>query len=291
MKTRSTGNAPLRSPRVLSAVTYAVLATLTGAGLAFLLGAAYLHDSPTGSIFLNHLGVVFLISGVLGLIEKRFGEASLINHIRQLFDLRRAVVESGLRDIACGDDRAYPGYRDLIAASRTLTVVVNYGSKWISNYAGALQDRFKNPGMETDFVLLDPKAKFVGLLAEKQGDRLEDVQFKINHACDNLKHIHARAGGLGRLRVMCMPFFPTHAIYLGSEYGIITLYPAASNVQEVPVFSFINTGDEDSLFGFCERDVAMLKQASTCVFEAGGPSNEGRASDIALDRAKTEQLT
>ena len=227
---------------------------------------------------LSHVAVALIVGALLVSIEKAVFFHELREELVRLLRLSEAMSASGIADAATADDRHYDGFRDLISTSDRLTVVVNYGKDWMSDWRQLLATRLNTSGKETNWFLLDPQSPFVAILADKQAravatgatdptDFASAVREKIEETIRQLKHAYMQSEQKGTLRIYTMPapLFPTVSIYLGenphSGKVIITFYTVSSHKGAVPLVTFERDPLRRNIFTFFQEDVGRLRTA------------------------------
>jgi hypothetical protein len=260
----------LKYLRIILALTFVSL------GLVGLYCASVIENKLLSSFF-DHLSAAFLVVGLIAVFEKVLAERELLHRMQTIFLLGQTVHDAGIWSAAV--DSGKVDFTELIAKSRSLSVVLNDGHKWVSQNFEALRKRFGTQGTDTRFFLLDSTAPFVDLLAEKIKDdgvsvdvekaRIKD---KIDATIRNLANHHRESGGKGSLVVFTTRHFPTYSLFLGDDQAIVTMYSVSGFKQAVPTLCVRNTG-KNCLHSFFERDVIRLEISAKKVLTL--PQQEG----------------
>ena len=187
----------------------------------------------------------------------------------RLLQLSKVVADSGLVSVVPKEERMFPGFAEIISKSEHLTVVINYGKDWVSNWREILANRFRDDKKETDYFLLDPESPFVNLLAEKQHTTATAIKNKIDETVIDLARMYKDRGGKGPLRVHYIkwPLFPTISIFLaegldGGGKVAFSLYTISSYKGAVPLLVFQQVEHNESVYAEIVEDVNRLKNNS-----------------------------
>lgn len=271
---------------LISGHVFKIVGPLWIAGLVILILAILIephgeHSSGVQKFFgsaLSHIAVALLVGALLVSVEKAVFFHELRDELITLLNLSQRMSVSGLIDVVPRDDRHYSGFRNLIADSKRLTVVVNYGKDWVSNWRQYLSERFDTPGTVTDWFLLDPNSSFLLLLAEKQNREAEnrrsvevavaELQNKIVETILQLRACYEASKRQGILRIyyIACPLFPTVSVYLGEkdrgEPGevAITFYTISSHKGAVPLLVFRDNEAHPNTYTFFRDDLDRLRQ-------------------------------
>ena len=195
-------------------------------GLVCLVIATWMEEKTHDSSFrsfatsaFTHLAVALIAGGLLVSTEKIVFFRELRHELMALLHLSRTMVTSGIADVAALGQRRYTDFSRLIQSSKELSIVVNYGGDWVSNWWGELRERFAREGTVTEWFSLDPESEAVALLAKKQKQDITVIQQKIADALHGIKYCYENSGKKGVLRIYKIksPLLPTVSIYLGTS--------------------------------------------------------------------------
>ena len=146
-------------------------------------------------------------------------------------------------------------YSDLILNSPSLTLLLNDGRTWVSLHNEKLQKRFADSTKTTKVFLLDPESEMVTVMARKTGTSPDALKAKLQETVDMLATASTQHT---KLEVCGHSLFNPFALFLGDNYGVITLYFAARGRKAVPLFTFEERMG-DCLFKRLRDDVGALR--------------------------------
>jgi hypothetical protein len=200
-------------------------------------------------------------------VEKVTFFEEIRKEVTDLLRLNETLTNSGLLRIVPQEERSFAGFPTLIKGGRRLTVVVNYGKDWVSNWRAALVAHLQQTGSETDWFMLNPESQFCATLSAKQKADPSELRTKIDATRRDLEVLYRDHGGQGTLRIFWLdyPVFPMYSIFLseardGPGQVAITLYSTASRKSPVPLFLFEEVAGHTTVYNFIRDDIARLKQ-------------------------------
>ncbi|MFH1108541.1 MAG: hypothetical protein V1790_04985 [Planctomycetota bacterium] len=246
--------------------TYAIFVTLVAIGLFLLWQASGSPPTVPATVWLTQLASVVLIAGTFGIVDKALLNRDTFNRISKLFKIHESVEKTGLREI--GSDANKFDYGPLIEASSTLSIVVNDGRTWVSDKITHLQVRLTK-NVTTELFLTDPESPVLPKLAEKTGYSVQEQKDKISQAMKRLTEEFESSGKKGKLKIYYLKYYATHAVFIGDDEVVITLYGISSGRKPVPAFVFSLRETGALMHKHVKEDVEKLRKESVCVYDCG----------------------
>jgi hypothetical protein len=244
--------------------TYLIFSIIALSGLALLAVSQQLGstDNQTAKAFLEEASGLFLISGILSILYKKFIDENQHGEIKQLLKIHNSLDESGFLEYHSKHNEYK--FSDLINNSDSLTIVLNDGLGWIKLYAGDLRERFKKRNTTTTFYQIDPDSEFVLAISKKVSCSPDDYKKKLEAAKTELTKLH-QEGNKGKLEIYRIKTFPTNSIFMTEDKLIITPYTMASTRGTVPVFVYSSAPDK-GVSKVITEDLNNLKKYRTKIY-------------------------
>ncbi|MCP4581312.1 MAG: hypothetical protein GY839_06815 [candidate division Zixibacteria bacterium] len=247
--------------------TYAILVSIIVIGLILSLVSNAISSDHWTHPWILQLAAILVIGGGLGIIDKSLLFNDFLNKTRTLFKIHESATDLGLKEIS-RNAQDYP-FSDFIKESKSLSIVMNDGRTWISSRLYDLSYRFNQKDKITEFFLPNPEGDFIRILAKKTNYTEKEQINKIIETKKRIIEEYVARGKKGILKIYYIPNYPTHSVFFGSTKAIITLYSIPRTRQAVPLFIFNNNNIDDSLYGFVQQDIKILRKESECVYNSG----------------------
>ncbi len=174
------------------------------------------------------------------------------------------MKSSGMENISYEFELAShePSFESRLKSSQSLTIVMNDGKRFIDNHSSSFRQRFKEGGKETNFILLDPRAKFVDILNKKHVKGEGYYENKILSVIDDLLNGPTYEVAKGhQMKIYLHDSFNTMSIVILDNVSIISPYRISPGKFKVPHIEFQETGNECE-FKNIKDDVDQLLKKS-----------------------------
>ena len=145
-------------------------------------------------------------------------------------------------------------FTDIIEDAPELTIVLNDGRTWVSNYFQRFQNRFEDKKKTTTIILMHPESDAIKLHANKVGGDHISIQMKIS---ETIREITKANQDLVNVKILGHKFYNTLSIFLTDSNAIITPYFISKVRQTPPIFLFENAGPA-CFYSKLKADVSAL---------------------------------
>jgi len=217
--------------------------------------------------YMDELSSALLVGGLLAMLFKAFAEKDSYDKLRHLLRIHDSVDDLGLIQVVPQNQRY--NFKRIIAKSKTLSIVLNDGHRWIGNHSDLLIERF-GQDTETELFTVDPDSDFAKCLAAKISITESTLADKIHRSWEVVKECYENSSKVGSLKIYRLETFPTRSIFKGDEILVETPYQIASGRVQVPAFEYRKVARTDSVFSFAEKDIDAIRIEATLEWKSGG---------------------
>jgi len=216
---------------------------------------------------LTQLSTAFLVGGLWTGVYELYMRRDFVriqdeNRDELLDKISLAETEESLGfSRICPDANTYD-YTHLIEDSPSLHLVLNDGRTWVSNHSDALRRRFQAPGLETTVFLLHPDSQMLDVLAVKVNSTRQKLREKIG---ETVKMLRELVGDETKLRVLGHYLYNPHAVFVGQEVAVVTLYFTSRGRKSVPALVFEDR-DQPCFYRKLKEDIMDLEHDADDIF-------------------------
>ena len=241
---------------------------------------------------LQELASVLIISGAISAISEFFTRNDYLTEIYGIEKRLRAsfftsenlsrLGNFGIVD--CCPDAGRYNYSKFIKDSDTLIVCVNDGRSWLSSNIHPLREHMMKPNSKTIFIMLNPNGRYIPILADKIGLKVNYQTEKIKDTCNQLIDVYKRLPRPtnASISIYWIDLPIVNTIYFSDSLAIIGSFNTSRPRGPMTLLLIANLEDKDTYYHFVKEDLQrLIKDPQTiCVFSAKNGKIKSISKDI-----------
>jgi hypothetical protein len=209
---------------------------------------------------IENIGTTIMVATTVGLMFEVMTRVEIMNLINETkttiakqIGTLRSLEEIGLTYVH-PDTYTYP-WKDIILASRDLTIVLNDGKSWLSRHSEFIKTRMQIPGFKTTFIFQHPDSKMIEVLSGKMG---QSPEFLIEKVKDTVKELlsYSRIEN-HQLLILGHHYFNPYSLFITEDCAVMCPYYISPNLSIVPSFYFERRG-QTSQYNRYNEDIQHL---------------------------------
>lgn len=230
--------------------------------------------SPVFEAMTRVVGTTFLITGAMSVAQQALTDEENFRRLKALFKVHESIEKSGLVEIK-PDFRDYC-FKQLIAESKELFVLLQNGRSWLRLYEPEVYSRLERSDYCTTFLFVDPDGEYLDCLASKTETTSSRLSQKIKSTVQSLQMAYEGSSKAGKLKIYYLPNDLPQSIFLTDSKLVITPYFVSSGKRRTPLFIYEDSGSL-GFFGAIRDDIDKLIAVSREAGQVGEEESLGNA--------------
>ncbi len=244
-------------------IRYLIMSIILIVGLALPFFKTSLRIDQFMSSYIDQLSSALLIGGTLSFLFSLFWDKVTKEDIFKHFAIRESILDTGLSQIYM-DSKSF-NYSEMISSQQELFIVLNDAQHWAGHYSNELTNRFSENKL-TEFFIVDPNGSFLQCLAQKTDVSATSLKAKIESVIAFLQELYSASEKKGELNIYALKNYPTHSIYCGNQFVVITPYQVSSGRRVVPLYIYKYTKKKCGVAPDTLEDVSHLRNESKLIW-------------------------